>query len=379
MNRLLPILLFFGSFACNAQSNPADPVIQKAIVAMGGLKRIHAIQSLVFRGYHYEGSYQQEFANSKTSNGTMTRMRPNMRLVGCRPEIPQCAGQWGRIVETFDGKQGWELNWPKQRLIHTVNKADQALRCGAEFDPLFVDYKQRGFHATYLGKKTVLGTEAEAVKIDQQGCSSAIYYFDPKTYELAMTQLTIPIHARGDYIDTVSVYKAFKIVDGVRIPSRAENFNLATGEVIDGSEWTSIEPNTLHDPAIFAEPAVHPTGITAVVLDMLRTADQATPQQMMLLYSSFRATPEGQNADVAYDMNWLGFELLKVDKYRYAYAVLRQMTTENPVSADAFDSLGEAYLQAGDKPDAIVAFQHAIELGLKNEDVQKKLARLRSQ
>ena len=37
---------------------------------------------------------------------------------------------------------------------------------------------------------------------DQQGCSSAVYFFDPKTYNLLMTELTIPIHARGDFIST---------------------------------------------------------------------------------------------------------------------------------------------------------------------------------
>ncbi len=379
MKQVFLIAFLMSSIACNAQPNPADATIQKAIAAMGGLDRIHAIHSLIFRGFHYEGSYPQEAIQNRASNATMTRMRPNMRIVGCRPEIQQCGGQWSRIVESFDGQKGWELNWPKQRLVHTVNKADQALRCGAEFDPLFVDYRQRGFNATYLGRKTVLGIESVAVQIDQQGCSSAIYYFNPKTYQQSMTQLTIPIHARGDFIPTVAVYKAFKTVNGVRIPSRTEEINLSTGDVLGGSESTSIEANTINDPAIFAAPTVHPRGITAVVLEMLTRADQQTPQQMMKLYSDFRATPEAQNADIAYDMNWLGFELLKVDKYDHAVAVFNQVIAENPTSADAYQSLGEAYLQQGDKPDAIAAFQKALDLGLKSDDVNKKLTRLRSQ
>ena len=162
MKTLILIVAFCGSLVCHAQTNPADAVIQKAIVAIGGIDRIHAIHSLVFRGFHYEGSYPQEAIQNRKSNATLTRMRPNMRIVGCRPEIPQCAGEWGRIIESFDGRQGWELNWPKQRLIYTVNKADQAIRCGAEFDPLFIDYKLRGFTAQYLGTKTVLGTEPVA-------------------------------------------------------------------------------------------------------------------------------------------------------------------------------------------------------------------------
>ena len=41
-----------------------------------------------------------------------------------------------------------------------------------------------------------------------------------------MTQLTIPIHARGDAVETVAVYKEFKVVEGVRLPSRSEEVNL---------------------------------------------------------------------------------------------------------------------------------------------------------
>jgi cytochrome c-type biogenesis protein CcmH/NrfG len=70
---------------------------------------------------------------------------------------------------------------------------------------------------------------------------------------------------------------------------------------------------------------------------------------------------------------------LKVDKYDHALAVFRQVIAENPQSASAYQSLGEAYLQQGDKQRAIDAFQTALDLGLKSEDTQRKLARLRSQ
>ena len=183
MKKLLFVVLLCICAAAQAQTNPADVVIDKAIVAMGGLDNIHAIHSLVLRGFHYEGSYPQEAVQQRKSNGVLVRMRPHYRLVGCRPEIPECGGQWGRIVESFDGQHGWELNWPKQRLVRTVNKAEQALQCGSEFDPLFIDYKQRGFTATYLGPQKILGTDTVAVRIDEQGCSSTTYFFDPKNYE----------------------------------------------------------------------------------------------------------------------------------------------------------------------------------------------------
>lgn len=370
------IAAFLLPIAGMAQTDRADQIIQKAVAAMGGIENIHAIHSLVFRGFHYEGSYKQEFSGSKAGDATLIRMRPGLRLVGCRPEVAICAGQWSRIVEGFDGQHGWEVNWPKQRLVRTVNKAERALRCGAQFDFLFIDYKQRGLQATYLGRKTILGKEAEAVQVDQEGCSSAIYYFDPRNFELLMNQLTIPIHARGDAVETAAVHKEFKVVNGVRLPSRSEEVNLKTGEVIDGGEWTSIETNTLQDPNIFDPPSVHPQGITAVVLEMLKNSADAPPDRMMVSYFKFRATEEGGQADVNYDMNWLGYELLKVDKYDHALAVFRQIIVENPGSGEAYENLGEAYLQQHDKKNAISAFQKAVDLGLKSDDVRRKLATL---
>ena len=87
---LLAILLLPG--VAGAQADRTDQMIQKAITAMGGLDRIHAIHSLVLRGFHYEGSYPQEFACSTTGDAVLIRMRPGARLVGCRPECRPAAG-----------------------------------------------------------------------------------------------------------------------------------------------------------------------------------------------------------------------------------------------------------------------------------------------
>jgi len=191
-----------------------------------------------------------------------------------------------------------------------------------------------------------------------------------------MTELVAPVHARGDAIRMIAVHEEFKRVNGVRLPSRSEEINLATGEVIDGGEWTSIEANTLEDANIFLPPAVHPIGITAVVLHMLKSSEDSASPQMMSEYFGFRKTDEGRQVDVVYDMNWLGYELLKIDKYDHALAVFHQIVSENPSSAEAYDNLGEAYLQQHDKKNAISAFQHAVDLGLKGDDVRRKLVAL---
>jgi len=117
------------------------------------------------------------------------------------------------------------------------------------------------------------------------------------------------------------------------LPSRSEEVNLKTGEVIGGGEWTSITANTLHNATIFEPPSVHPTGSTAVVLEMLQSVADATPEQMMSRTPGSEPPTKGAQADVTYDMNWLGYELLKVDKYDHALAVFHQIIAENPSSA----------------------------------------------
>ena len=379
MKTILLLALVACSGAAIAQVDRTDDIVTKAITTMGGIEKIHALHSLVFRGFHYEGAYKQEYSGSRHSGSVMVRMRPDLRLVGCRPEVSGCNEQWGRIVEGFDGTRGWELNWPKQRLVRTVNKAERALHCGAAFDYAFIDYKQRGFRASYLGRKSVLGESLEAVQINRDACGPPMmYYFDPMSFELRMREMTIPIHARGDAVDTIAVSKEFKTVNGVKLISREEEVNAKTGDVIDGAEWTSIEANTIDDRKIFEAPEVHPAGITAVVLQMLARAQDSTPAQMMEIYTKFRSSDKGRAADVVYDMNWLGFELLKVDRYDYALPVLSQMTKENPQSGSAYASLGEAYLQMKDESKALEAFQQAVNLGLKDEDVLKKLSRLQN-
>ena len=375
-------LLLLSLVVPAAAATPADPraddLIAHAVAAMGGLERIHAIHSLVLRGFHYEGSYHQEFAASHTGTATMARMRPNLRLVGCRPEVPGCNGQWGRILESFDGTHGWELNWPRQRLVRTVHFAERALRCGAEFDPLFIDWRARGFAATWLGPQHLLGRDTVAVTITPPDCPAETYYFDPQSYRLVMKRLAIPVHARGAAVDSVQIVQEYRTVAGVKFPARTEEVALADGHVLGGGAWTSIEANVLPDAGAFQAPAVHPTGITAVVLRMLDAAATATPQAVLALYDAFRATPEGAAADTAYDMNWLGYELLKVDAYPAAIAVLGRMTEEHPQSPEVWDSLGDAYLQQGDRTRALSAFEHALALDPNRPETIRKRDGLRT-
>jgi len=78
------------------------------------------------------------------------------------------------------------------------------------------------------------------------------------------------------------------------------------------------------------------------------------------------------------ELNALGYQMLYGDKHvSDAIAIFELNTTEHPASSNAFDSLGEAYRQAGDKGLAIKSYENAIKLDAKNLHAAAMLKELR--
>ena len=60
-------------------------------------------------------------------------------------------------------------------------------------------------------------------------------------------------------------------------------------------------------------------------------------------------------------MNTLGYQLLYADKrVADAIAVFKLNAIEHPTSSNAFDSLGEAYRQNGERDRAVISYQTAV-------------------
>jgi hypothetical protein len=223
----------------------------------------------------------------------------------------------------------------------------------------------------------VLGQKTLALRIDQAGCSSQTYYFDPVSYEMKMSEAEIPVHARGILRPTLSIYSAFLTVGGVHWPSVTKSVDRNTGEVLDGVMWSSIEANTISDAKLFDAPVTYPKGITAVALQMLAAEQKKQKAGAILaLYDRFRATPEGKDADVADDMRWLGFEFLKVDDFANATALWQHMSAEFPRAAQFHDYLGDAYVQKGDKKAALAAYDQALALNPGAAQIKAKREKL---
>jgi tetratricopeptide (TPR) repeat protein len=93
-------------------------------------------------------------------------------------------------------------------------------------------------------------------------------------------------------------------------------------------------------------------------------------------YEKSKTNPKYSYADTENDLNSAGYELLSSGHTGDALKIFRLIVKVFPNSANAFDSLGEAYLKAGDKPNALINYKRSLELNPQNDNAKKVIAEL---
>jgi hypothetical protein len=75
-------------------------------------------------------------------------------------------------------------------------------------------------------------------------------------------------------------------------------------------------------------------------------------------------------------LNSLGYELIRANKFKEAIRILQLNAEAYPQSSNVYDSLGEAYMDSGDKPQAIANYQKSLQLNPKNTGAVKMLQKI---
>jgi putative intracellular protease/amidase len=76
------------------------------------------------------------------------------------------------------------------------------------------------------------------------------------------------------------------------------------------------------------------------------------------------------------NINMIGYHVMAKGNYDYAIKVFQLNTKAFPKSANAFDSLGEAYMKGGYKKEAITNYQKSLEMNPSNHNAKEMLAKL---
>ena len=85
----------------------------------------------------------------------------------------------------------------------------------------------------------------------------------------------------------------------------------------------------------------------------------------------------GQNHDYK-ALNLFGYSLLREKQFRDAITVFKLNVAEYPRDADTYDSLAEAYMDAGERESAIQNYEESLRLNPKNQNADSQLKKLRA-
>jgi CubicO group peptidase (beta-lactamase class C family) len=110
-----------------------------------------------------------------------------------------------------------------------------------------------------------------------------------------------------------------------------------------------------------------------VLIAKVKGADAA-----MRRYDSLKKSWPGNEEDRERTLNGVGYTLLRSGQVQEAIAVFRRNVQEFPKSSNVYDSLGDAYMKAGQKSPAIENYQKSLDLDPKNRNAAEMLKKLRA-
>ncbi len=115
------------------------------------------------------------------------------------------------------------------------------------------------------------------------------------------------------------------------------------------------------------------------LIEQLREAFDANNSARAIdAYRAFKADPENVYVETEALINRLGYALMAKKKFAQAIEALKLNVESYPLSANVYDSLGEAYMMNGEKELAISSYKKSLELNPANQGAIEALTRLRA-
>ena len=222
------------SALCAASLPTAPELVRRYYQAVGGYARLKAVHSLRLRGAYTEGTF--------VARTVMERQRPNLRVVNV-----------GGYCEGYDGA-AWEHNTHSQKIARTSGAAAAATRRGAEFDESFVDAAPKHTKVEVVGERALGAKRVWLLRATLRDGWRKDYYMDERTGLVSGLVVSMPIHAHGKPVTSISLYDRYRWVNGVLFAFRQIERNVETGAIINVLQWTDIEVNPRLDAADFHPP-----------------------------------------------------------------------------------------------------------------------------
>jgi outer membrane lipoprotein-sorting protein len=218
-----------------------DDIIGANIKSKGGVEKIKATTTV-----RMTGSVVARDMNGRDITGTMTMVakRPNLMRRDATVN-----GQ--KITNAFDGTSLWMAmgTMPAQELPGTQTAY---ARQDAEFDSVFLDYKEKGFLIELVGKEKLDGADVFHLKVARKGAPPRDFYLDAVT-GLEKKMVVSVQSPDGSPVTSVTEFSDYRTVDGCLVPfvlTQRQNGTLISTTTLD-----KIEFNVPVEDSYFKMPA----------------------------------------------------------------------------------------------------------------------------
>ena len=331
---LAPVVVVAQS-AGTAAPITAQEIVQRYVAARGGLDKLRAIRTLVFRG-------------PPRANG-----RPGRQILRARPFYLNVGaeGNDGAPWEAYDefGLQPRVTDAPGAALRHT-----------AYFDDPLVMTLEPGWNVELTGSERIAERDAWRLRVTYPDGFVNESFVDKTTWLLIGRRFTAPVRAFGGSATSQAIIGDYRPVNGVLFPFSLREVNPATGETMDASTWQTIEANTTLDYAVFSPPPRAATPVSRLVSGIF--ASRHVPADALGWYHDFQRDPATAGVDIEAAIESVGYECLKNGAVVTGTALLEENLRAHPTSTRAHFGVGRAYRAAGREADALAQFREALRL-----------------
>jgi Tetratricopeptide repeat len=335
----------------------ADAIIEHYIAAIGGQKKLDAIQNVIIRGTYTE--------HGRSSAAVIARMRPYYKLVG--DPLKRSA----EFEEGYDGS-AWEFYGDPGIVLRTVGPASAAARHGLYILGNLVDYKRQGSSVTLQGTAKIDGREAYQLRVHMLDGFEQDEFIDAKTWLVIADRKIAKVHAFGADVPSETRWSDYRQVNGVRFAFSNIEVEIASGKELNRFQTDRIDANSPLDASQFMPPQLQRTPVQVLMDQIFQERDDAEAARWT--YHDFRYANPDNNTEAA--MEIIGYQVLKMGNAACAVALLEDNRRDYPDSAAAHFGLARAYRAARRMAEAHAEFIRTVALDPQHERAQRALAEI---
>jgi outer membrane lipoprotein-sorting protein len=242
--------MFIAASAAGAQT--LDELIAKNLDAKGGLDTLRTTNTVKMTGrFKTEGVEMGMTTWGKRPNLWRREAEgPAMPMRGQRPGEPP---QRQKTITASDGNTVWAMmgSMPPQAIS---GPQAEAMKNNAEFESLFVDYKQKGYAIDLVGRETLEGKPVFHLKVTRKDAPPQDFYLDADTGLEAKIVIN-DVDPNGGAVQVETALSDYRKVQGRMVPFRTrQSMRLPEGTRTAEMNLETIEFNLPLEDALFRIP-----------------------------------------------------------------------------------------------------------------------------